>query len=64
MPQEFLECNFGKYVKMLWILYNKAGAVVLPSCLALYSFCTNLLYSLVMWLIVSSLIIIISSGSS
>ena len=37
-------------------LHNSQG-IILPtqSCLVLYSFCTNLLYSLILWLMVSSL---------
>ena len=45
----FLWSSFNFLYKSQWITFPTR------SCLVLYSFCANLLYSLIMWLIVSSL---------
>ena len=45
------------FVRSNWNFLHISPWITLPtqSCLALYSFCANLLHSLIMWLIVSSL---------
>ena len=61
--------SFSRAVAGLWIyhllVWSKSNflhisqCITLPtqSCLVLYSFCANLLHSLIMWLIVSSLLL-------
>ena len=58
----FSRADAGLYIYHLFVWSNLnflriSQWITLPtqSCLVLYSFCTNLLYSLIMWLIVSSL---------
>ena len=50
-------CIYHLFVWSNWNFLHISQWTTLPtqSCLALYSFCANLLYSLIMWLIVSSL---------
>ena len=50
-------CIYHLFVRSNWNFLYISQWITLPtqSCLALYSFCTNLLHSLIMWLIVSSL---------
>ena len=63
-----LSVPMSKFHESLWVSYSRIDAWVVhipyishmvnfrtQSCLVLYSFCTNLLHSLYMWLIVSSL---------
>ena len=50
-------CIYYLFVWLNWNFLHISQWTTLPiqSCLALYSFCANLLHSLIMWLIVSSL---------
>ena len=50
-------CIYHLFVWSNWNFLHISQWITLPtqSCLALYSFCANLLHSLIMWLIVSSL---------
>ena len=50
-------CIYYLFVWSNWNFLHISQWITLPtqSCLALYSFCANLLHSLIMWLIVSSL---------
>ena len=50
-------CIYHLFVWSNWNFLRISPWITLPtqSCLALYSFCANLLHSLIMWLIVSSL---------
>ena len=50
-------CIYNLFVWSNWNFLHISPWITLPtqSCLALYSFCANLLHSLIMWLIVSSL---------
>ena len=50
-------CIYHLFVWSNWNFLHISQWITLPtqSCLALYSFCSNLLHSLIMWLIVSSL---------
>ena len=50
-------CIYHLFVCLNWNSLHICQWTTLPilSCLALYSFCANLLHSLIMWLIVSSL---------
>ena len=50
-------CIYHLFVWSNWNFLHISEWTTLPtqSCLALYSFCANLLHSLIMWLIVSSL---------
>ena len=50
-------CIYHLFVWSNWNFLHISQWITLPtqSCLTLYSFCTNLLHSLIMWLIVSSL---------
>ena len=50
-------CIYHLFVLSNWNFLHISQWITLPtqSCLALYSFCANLLHSLIMWLIVSSL---------
>ena len=50
-------CIYHLFVWSNWKFLHISQWITLPtqSCLALYSFCANLLHSLIMWLIVSSL---------
>ena len=50
-------CIYHLFVWSNWNFLHIFQWITLPtqSCLALYSFCANLLHSLIMWLIVSSL---------
>ena len=50
-------CIYHLFVWSKWNFQHISQWTTLPtqSCLALYSFCANLLHSLIMWLIVSSL---------
>ena len=50
-------CIYHLFVWSNWNFPHISQWITLPtqSCLALYSFCANLLHSLIMWLIVSSL---------
>ena len=50
-------CRYHLFVWSNWHFLHISQWITLPtqSCLALYSFCANLLHSLIMWLIVSSL---------
>ena len=50
-------CLYHLFVWSNWNFLHISQWITLPtqSCLALYSFCANLLHSLIMWLIVSSL---------
>ena len=50
-------CIYHLFVWSNWNFLHIFQCITLPtqSCLALYSFCANLLHSLIMWLIVSSL---------
>ena len=50
-------CIYHLFVCSNWNFLHISQWITLPiqSCLALYSFCANLLHSLIMWLIVSSL---------
>ena len=50
-------CIYHMFVWSNWNFLHISQWITLPtlSCLALYSFCANLLHSLIMWLIVSSL---------
>ena len=51
-------CTYHLFVWSKWYFLYISQGTTLPtqSCLALYSFCANLLHSLIMWLIVSSLL--------
>ena len=50
-------CIYHLFVWSNWNFLHISQRITLPtqSCLALYSFCANLLHSLIMWLIVASL---------
>ena len=50
-------CIYHLFVWSNWNFLHISQWITLPtqSCLALYSFCANLMHSLIMWLIVSSL---------
>ena len=50
-------CIYHLFIWSNWNFLHISQWITLPtqSCLALYSFCINLLHSLIMWLIVSSL---------
>ena len=50
-------CIYHLFIWSNWNFQHISQWITLPiqSCLALYSFCANLLHSLIMWLIVSSL---------
>ena len=50
-------CIYHLFVWSNWNFLHISQGITLPtqSCLALYSFCANLLHSLIIWLIVSSL---------
>ena len=50
-------CIYNLFVCSNWNFLQISQWITLPTqlCLALYSFCVNLLHSLIMWLIVSSL---------
>ena len=50
-------CIYNLFVRSNWNFLHISQWITLPtqSCLALYSFCANLLHSIIMWLIVSSL---------
>ena len=50
-------CIYHLFVWLNWNFLHISQWITLPtqSCLALYSFCANLLHSLILWLIVSSL---------
>ena len=50
-------CIYHLFVWSNWNFLHISQWITLPtqSCFALYSFCANLLHSLIMWLIVSSL---------
>ena len=51
-------CLYHLFIWSNWNFLHISQWITLPtqSCLALYSFCANLLHSLIMWLIVSSLL--------
>ena len=50
-------CIYHLFVWSNWNFLHISQWITLPTqlCLALYSFCANLLHSLIMWLIISSL---------
>ena len=50
-------CIYHLFIWSNWNFLQTSQWIPLPtqSCLALYSFCANLLHSLIMWLIISSL---------
>ena len=50
-------CIYHLFVRSNFNFLHNSHSITLPtqSCLVLYSFCANLLHSLIMWLIVSSL---------
>ena len=48
--------GWGEYHLFIWSNLNFLFTFLTHSCLVLYSFCTNLLHSLIKWLIVLSLI--------
>ena len=52
---QVLGCAFVRMVKFKFLAHFAVDYLANQSCLVLYSFFVNLLYSLIMWLIVSSL---------